>query len=83
MVTPSPEFFALTFAMLKSGIIPVMVDPGMGAAKLKKCFAEAEPLGFIGIPKAHIARVSAWLGQKNHPENGDRVPERVLNGENH
>ena len=57
MVTPSPDFFALTFALLKSGIIPVMVDPGMGAAKLKGCFAEAAPAGFIGIPKAHLARI--------------------------
>lgn len=57
MVTPSPDFFALTFALLKSGIIPVMVDPGMGASNLKTCFAEADISGFIGIPKAHLARV--------------------------
>ena len=64
MVTPSPEFFALTFALLKSGIIPIMVDPGMGAANLKKCFAEAEPHGFIGIPKAHIARILLGWSRK-------------------
>lgn len=57
MVKPSSDFFALTFAMLKVGAVPVMVDPGMGVKNLGTCLAEAEPKAFIGIPKAHIARV--------------------------
>ncbi len=56
MVTPSVEFFALTFALFKAGIIPILVDPGMGVKNLKQCFIEAQPDAFIGIPKAHIAR---------------------------
>ncbi|MBU5614006.1 fatty acid CoA ligase family protein [Geomonas azotofigens] len=56
MVTPSPEFFALTFALFKIGAVPVLIDPGLGIKNLKQCFAEAEPHAFIGIPKAHIAR---------------------------
>ncbi|MCU8006709.1 AMP-binding protein [Shewanella sp. SM87] len=56
MVTPSLDFFALTFALFKAGIIPILVDPGMGIRNLKQCFAEAAPDAFIGIPKAHIAR---------------------------
>ncbi len=61
MVKPSPDFFALTFAMLKVGAVPVMVDPGMGVKNLGTCLAEAEPTAFIGIPKAHIARfVLGW-----------------------
>ncbi|MGF1717742.1 AMP-binding protein [Photobacterium chitinilyticum] len=56
MVTPSLDFFALTFALFKAGVIPILVDPGMGIKNLKQCFAEAEPDAFIGIPKAHIAR---------------------------
>ncbi len=56
MVTPSVEFFALTFALFKAGIIPILVDPGMGVKNLKQCFAEAKPDAFIGIPKAHLAR---------------------------
>lgn len=56
MVTPSVDFFALTFALFKAGIIPILVDPGMGIRNLKQCFAEAAPDAFIGIPKAHIAR---------------------------
>ena len=56
MVTPSIDFFALTFALFKAGIVPILVDPGMGIKNLKQCFIEAEPDAFIGIPKAHIAR---------------------------
>ncbi|MGL5391869.1 MAG: fatty acid CoA ligase family protein, partial [Shewanella sp.] len=56
MVTPSLEFFALTFALFKAGVIPILVDPGMGINNLKQCFIEAAPDAFIGIPKAHIAR---------------------------
>ncbi|GFO65693.1 fatty acid CoA ligase family protein [Geomonas paludis] len=56
MVTPSPEFFALTFALFKVGAVPVLIDPGLGIKNLKQCFSEAEPHAFIGIPKAHIAR---------------------------
>jgi acyl-CoA synthetase (AMP-forming)/AMP-acid ligase II len=61
MVKPSLEFFALTFAMLKVGAIPVMVDPGMGTKNLGRCLADARPNAFIGIPKAHVARlVLGW-----------------------
>lgn len=57
MVPPSLEFFALTFALFKIGAVPVMVDPGMGLANLGKCLAQAQPEAFIGIPKAHVARL--------------------------
>ncbi|WP_435237642.1 olefin beta-lactone synthetase [Psychromonas sp. PT13] len=61
MVTPSIDFFALTFALFKAGIIPILVDPGMGIKNLKQCFEEAQPDAFIAIPKAHFARVLfAW-----------------------
>lgn len=57
MVTPSPEFFALTFALFKVGAIPVLIDPGLRIKSLKSCLAEAQPTAFIGIPKAQIARL--------------------------
>ena len=63
MVTPSPEFFALTFALFKVGAVPVLIDPGLGIRNLKKCFAEAEPHAFIGIPKAHLARLIFGWGK--------------------
>ncbi len=57
MVTPGVEFFVLTFALFKAGAVPVMVDPGMGVKNLKACLAQSEPEAFIGITKAHAARV--------------------------
>ncbi|MGB0894496.1 MAG: olefin beta-lactone synthetase [Parashewanella sp.] len=61
MVTPSVDFFLLTFALFKAGIVPIIVDPGMGVKNLKQCFVESKPDVFIGIAKAHIARrVMGW-----------------------
>jgi len=56
MVKPSPEFFALTFALFKTGAIPVVVDPGMGIRRMITCFQETRPQAFIGIPLAHVLR---------------------------
>jgi acyl-CoA synthetase (AMP-forming)/AMP-acid ligase II len=61
MVPPSPDFFALTFALFKIAAVPVLVDPGMGVRNLGTCLGEAEPQAFIGIAKAHAARrVLGW-----------------------
>ena len=63
MVPPSLDFFALTFALFKVGAVPVLVDPGMGMKNLKACLAEAEPEAFIGIAKAHVARLALGWGK--------------------
>jgi acyl-CoA synthetase (AMP-forming)/AMP-acid ligase II len=65
MVPPGAEFFALCFALLLSGIIPVLIDPGIGIKRLKKCIAETEPVGFIGITKAHVARILLGWGKSS------------------
>lgn len=57
MVTPSLEFFALTFALFKVGAVPVLIDPGMGLKRLLHCIQGAKPEALIGIPKAHVARL--------------------------
>ncbi len=64
MVPPSLDFFALTFALFKLGAVPVLIDPGIGVWNLGKCLAEAGPQAFIGIPKAHAARVFLGWGGK-------------------
>jgi acyl-CoA synthetase (AMP-forming)/AMP-acid ligase II len=56
MVTPGLDFFALTFALFKAGIVMVGVDPGIGVRSLGQCLGEAEPRAFLGIGKAHLAR---------------------------
>ena len=64
MVKPGPAFFALTFALFKAGIVPVLIDPGLGIAQLKSCLNDVEPEAFIGIPAAQAARVLLGLGRK-------------------
>lgn len=63
MVPPSLDFYALTFALFKVGAIVVLIDPGMGVKNLGQCLAEADPQAFIGIPKAHIARLLFGWGR--------------------
>ncbi len=65
LVPPSPELFSVTFALFKAGAVPVFIDPGIGAKKMKGCLADAEPEAFIGIPKAHLARRFLGWGRKS------------------
>ena len=57
MVTPSLEFYALTFTLFKVGAVVVLIDPGMGTKNLGVCLAEAAPEAFVGVPKAQLARL--------------------------
>jgi acyl-CoA synthetase (AMP-forming)/AMP-acid ligase II len=56
MVKPGLEFFALIFAIFKTGAVPVVVDPGMGIRRMVSCFKSTRPEAFIGIPPAHVIR---------------------------
>ena len=56
MVKPSIEFFALIFAIFKTGAVPVVVDPGMGIRRMLACFKSTRPQAFIGISLAHVVR---------------------------
>jgi acyl-CoA synthetase (AMP-forming)/AMP-acid ligase II len=56
MVRPSIEFFALIFAIFKTGAVPVVVDPGMGIRRMLSCYRSTRPEAFIGIPLAHVVR---------------------------
>lgn len=56
MVRPCLDFFPLFFGLLRAGIVPVIVDPGIGRHNLATCLAEARPDAFIGEPIAHAAR---------------------------
>jgi acyl-CoA synthetase (AMP-forming)/AMP-acid ligase II len=56
MVKFSLDFFALTFAIYKTGAVPVVVDPGMGIRRMLNCFKSTRPEAFVGIPVAHVVR---------------------------
>ncbi len=57
MVPPGLDLFVLAFALFRAGAVPVLVDPGIGLHHLKACLGNALPEAFIGVPKAHAARV--------------------------
>jgi acyl-CoA synthetase (AMP-forming)/AMP-acid ligase II len=61
MVPPGRHLFALVFGVLKAGVVPVLIDSGIGARHLSQCCREAAPEVFIGIPKAILAgRLLGW-----------------------
>jgi olefin beta-lactone synthetase len=57
MIEPGPDFFIILAGIMKIGAVAVLADQNMGLRNLKKCMAEAEPAAFIGLPRAHLARV--------------------------
>jgi len=63
MVKPGMDLFTLTFGLFQAGVVPVMIDPGMGIKNLKTCLAEARPQAFIGVPLAHALRVILGWGR--------------------
>jgi len=49
-------FIRLTFALLKAGVVVVLIDPGMGKKHLVNCLTQAQPDGFLAISKAQAIR---------------------------
>lgn len=57
LVRPDIEFVTLVFALLRAGMVIVLVDPGMGKRNLVRCLSDAEPEGFVAIGLAQAARL--------------------------
>jgi olefin beta-lactone synthetase len=57
LVKPGVEFVKLVFALLRAGMVIVLVDPGLGRRNLIRCLSEAEPEGFVAIGRAQAARI--------------------------
>jgi olefin beta-lactone synthetase len=58
LVKPGIAFVKLVFALLRTGAVTVLVDPGMGRKHLVNCLAAAEPDGFIAISPAQAVRMA-------------------------
>lgn len=56
-VRPSLKFPALAFALFKLGVIPVLIDPGMGRKNLLAAIEETAPEGLIAEPEVHLMRI--------------------------
>ena len=61
LVPPNADFFVIAYALLRVHAVPVVVDPGIGLARVRDCLGEAAPEAFVGIAQAHLARrVLRW-----------------------
>ena len=69
MTPPSADFFALAFAMLKVGVVPIILDPAIGLKKIGECFAEAQPDIFIGNRLTHALRILFGWGKDSVKHN--------------
>ncbi len=57
MVRAGVELIAITFALFKAGIVPLLIDPGMGRSNFLRSVERSKPTAFVGIPLAQFARV--------------------------
>jgi acyl-CoA synthetase (AMP-forming)/AMP-acid ligase II len=53
-VGQGPDFHVLVYALFKAGVVPVIVDPGMGMRRAVACLADARPQGLVGGTRAHL-----------------------------
>ena len=57
LTPPSPEFFPFALALLKFGIVPILVEPAIGIKKIGEIYEESRPDIFIGNTLTHALRV--------------------------
>lgn len=57
MVPFGIDFVRITFALFRIGAVPVLIDPGLDRKQVLTGIDNVAPTGFIGVPKAHIARL--------------------------
>lgn len=56
MVRQGIDFVAAFYALLKAGVVVVLIDPGMGMRRMVDCLEEAEPDGFVAISLVQAMR---------------------------
>ncbi|HNB36200.1 MAG TPA: AMP-binding protein, partial [Anaerolineales bacterium] len=61
MSPPSADFFPFALALLKLGIVPILVEPALGIKKIREIYAESKPDIFVGNALTHALRmVFGW-----------------------
>ncbi len=78
MVPPSPDFFALTFALFKVGAVPVLIDPGMGVQQPRQVPRRSGAGGVHRRAEGARRPARARLGAEDGPHHGERRPVAVL-----
>lgn len=65
MLPPSVDMFALVFALLENGMVPVFIDPAIGLTKVARCIEEAKPEVYIGSRITNFIRYILGWGKNN------------------
>ncbi|MBT5424886.1 MAG: AMP-binding protein [Bacteroidetes bacterium] len=65
LVKNNPDFYIITFALMRMSAVPVLIDPGVGHKVMKNKLAGVSADAFIGIPKAHLFRLLYRLSFKD------------------
>ncbi|KAB8193098.1 AMP-binding protein [Nonomuraea phyllanthi] len=65
LVYPGVELGVLALSLLRLGAVPVMVDPGLPYADIRRCLERAAPEAFIGVPLAHAARLALGWARRS------------------
>lgn len=73
LVPAGPDMIAMTFALMKLGAVPVLIDPGMGIRPFLQCVTESEPTALVAIPLGHLL-------SRVFPKPFKRVSQRIVVG---
>lgn len=65
LTPPNANFFPFAFALLKLGIIPILVEPALGIKKIRDVYAESKPDIFVGNSLTHALRVIFGWGRES------------------
>ncbi len=57
MVPAGLPLISLTFALMKLGAVPILIDPAMGRRNLAQCIEECHAEAMLGVPRAQLARL--------------------------
>lgn len=56
LISPGLDLFAVSYALLRIGAIPIMIDPGMGTRRMIYALKSMKADAFVGNPRAHLLR---------------------------
>ncbi|MBM4426374.1 MAG: AMP-binding protein [Chloroflexi bacterium] len=69
LTPPSADFFPFALALLKFGIVPIILDPAVGLRKVREMLAESKPDIFIGNALTHTLRMMFGWGKNSVKHN--------------
>jgi olefin beta-lactone synthetase len=69
LTPPSADFFPFALALLKFGIVPIILDPAVGLRKVREMLEESQPDIFIGNALTHTLRIFFGWGRNSIKHN--------------